>query len=194
MGHFCRKYGLLFLSLFFFLKVEGHETLFEGKGSYYYCTNSRFRDLYNCYGLYNLEANFQTWNNWYSWVDVGYLYGSGHNSQHHHNHIHLVPLSVGFSYLFKFDSVSPYLGAGPLLAYSRIKNDSKHVTQHQNGWGGGFLAKSGCLVYVGKDLFIDFFASYSFIRVSYHHGNKYTQHHRGDLSGLGLGGGIGYRF
>lgn len=32
MGHFCRKYGLLFLSLFFFLKVEGHEPYLKEKG------------------------------------------------------------------------------------------------------------------------------------------------------------------
>jgi hypothetical protein len=65
-----------------------------------------------------------------------------------------VPLSVGVSYLFKYKNWTPYVGIGPILAYSYIHNGSKHVTRHQNGWGGGFLTKLGFLTYVAENVFL----------------------------------------
>lgn len=175
-------------------QAQSREILLEGKASYFISTNNRFRDIYGGTGLYRIETNIQTWKDLYTWVSLGYLYGWGDSSRGNHTHIHLVPLSVGVSYLFKYENWTPYVGIGPILAYSYIHNGSKHVTRHQNGWGGGFLTKLGFLTYVAENVFLDFFADYSFIRMSFNHGGKRTTHHTGDLSGFSFGAGAGYRF
>lgn len=170
------------------------EILLEGKASCFISSNKRFRTIYGCTGLYRIETSIQTWKDLYTWISLGYLYGWGDSSRGNHTHIHLVPLSVGISYLFKQEKWTPYIGIGPLFAYSYINNGSNSVTRHQNGWGGGFLTKLGALVYATDHLFLDFFADYSFIRMSFHHSDKRTVHKKGDLSGCSLGAGIGYRF
>lgn len=189
----------IWVSLFTFLtfssfQIEAREILLEGKASYYVSTNHRFRDIYGGAGLYRLETNIQAWNDLYAWVNLGYMYASGDTNRGTHSHLHLVPLAFGVSYLFKCDPFVPYVGLGPLLAYSHINNGSSHVTRNQNGWGGGFQAKTGFLAYFTESLFFDFFADYSFIRMSFHHGGKRTVHHKGDLSGFSFGAGLGYKF
>jgi len=175
-------------------RVNAREILVEGKASYFLSTNHRFRDIYGGAGLYRLETNIQVWRDLYAWVDLGYMYASGHSSLGAHTHLHLVPLSGGISYLFKLGCLQPYLGAGPIVAYSYIHNSSSGVTRHQDGWGGGVLGKVGTLAYFTDRLFFDFFADYSFIRISYHHSDKRTIHHKGDLSGFSFGAGLGYKF
>jgi len=185
-----------FIALFFFssFQAEARDILLEGKVSYYHSTNHRFRDIYGGAGLYRIETNIQTWKDLYTWANLGYLYASGHTSQGTHSHLHLVPLSAGVSYFFPCGSFVPYVGAGPILAYSYIHNGTNHVPRHQNGWGGGAIAKTGFLAYFTKSFFFDFFADYSFIRMSFHHGGKRTIHHKGDLSGFSFGAGLGYKF
>lgn len=185
--------GFIFMILSSF---QGHarDILVEGKASYYLSTNKRFRDIYGGPGLYRIETNIQTWKDLYTWVSLGYLYGNGRTNQGSHSHIHLVPLSFGSSYYFKWKGILPYLGVGPIIAYSHIDNGSSGVSRNQDGWGGGFITKFGFLAPLTDAFFFDFFADYSFIRMSFHHTNKRTIHHKGDLSGFSFGAGLGYRF
>lgn len=173
---------------------DPREIFLEGKASYFVSSNKRFRDIYGGAGLYRIETNVQVWDDFYAWADLGYLYGWGRSDQKDHSHLHLVPLSVGISYFFQADNWTPYAGIGPILAYSRIYNGSKYVTRRQDGWGGGLLTKLGFLAYLTDRVFLDCFADYSFIRMSFHHGKKVTTHSKGDLSGLSFGVGAGYRF
>ncbi|MCB1115987.1 MAG: hypothetical protein KDK71_05900 [Chlamydiia bacterium] len=170
------------------------EILLEGKASYFVSTNEKFRDIYGGTGLYRIEANIQVWKDLYTWVSLGYMYGWGDSSRGNHTHIHVVPLSFGVNYLFKLENWTPYAGIGPILAYSYIHNGSHYVTRHQNGWGGGFQTKLGSFVSLTERLFLDLFADYSFIRMSFNHSGKRTYHHKGDLSGFSFGAGLGYRF
>lgn len=174
--------------------VEARTILLEGKASYFLSTNHRFRDVYGGAGLYRVETNIQAWKDLYGWANVGYMYANGDSSQGNHTHLHLVPVSGGASYFWHVGCISPYLGAGPILAYSHISNHSKGVSRNQDGFGGGFVVKTGFNAYFTHSFFFDFFADYQFIRIDYHHSDKRTIHHKGDLSGFNFGAGLGYRF
>ncbi|WP_420421119.1 hypothetical protein [Simkania sp.] len=174
--------------------VEARTITLEGKGSYFLSTNHRFRSIYGGAGLYRIETNIQIWNDLYAWANAGYMYASGDSSRGNHTHLHLVPVSGGVSYFWKVGSVSPYVGVGPILAYSHISNHATGVTRNQDGFGGGFVVKTGANFYFYQSLFVDVFTDYSFIRVAYHHSDKRTTHHKGDLSGFNFGLGLGYRF
>ncbi|MCB1110282.1 MAG: hypothetical protein KDK64_04820 [Chlamydiia bacterium] len=191
-----KSIGAVFLAALFMgaVQAECREISLDGKASYYISTNHRFREIYGGAGLYRLETNIQVWEQLHTWVNLGYMYASGDSSQNDHTHLHLVPLSFGVSYFFTKGCFVPYVGLGPLLAYSYIHNGSNYVTRHQNGWGGGFLAKTGFRAYFAKSLYFDFFGDYSLIIMDFHHGGKRTIHHRGDLSGFSIGAGVGYNF
>ncbi|MCB1106521.1 MAG: hypothetical protein KDK76_00320 [Chlamydiia bacterium] len=185
---------LSFILMFASTKSEGREILLEGKTSYYLSTNDRFRNLYGGAGLYRVEANVEVANHWLVWTNLGYLYASGNTNQGSHSHLHLVPVATGVSYFFKQDPLIPYVGLGPLFAYSYINNGSRYITRHQNGWGGGFLAKLGFLAYITQKLYLDCYTDYSFIRMHFHYGKKITVHQKGDLSGFSFGVGLGCKF
>ena len=191
---FLKKIAIVFLIFATLSTIESKEILLEGKASYFISTNNRFRNIYGGTGLYRIESNIQTWKDLYVWANLGYMYAWGDTNQGSHTHLHLVPISAGVSYLFKVGCWRPYLGAGPIVAYSYIYNGSSGATRHQDGWGGGVLGKVGALAYFTDRFFIDIFADYSFIRIDYHHSNKRTIHYKGDLSGFSFGLGGGYKF
>lgn len=191
----CTCFYILILYFSFFVKLEAKEILLEGKASYFFSTNKLFRNVYGGAGLYRIESNFPLFDHFYLWCNLGYMYGSGHSSLGNSTHLHFIPLSVGLSYFFPLKSFSPYLGLGPVGAYSHIYNSYKYVTRHQDGWGGGFLAKAGLITSFAKSFFFDAFIDYSFVRMSFHHQrDKYLIHNKGDLSGLNFGAGLGYCF
>ena len=191
---FFRKLWVLALLLLSTEQAEAKEVVLEGKASYFLSTNTRFRDVYGGSGLYRLETQLQVKNAVYAWINLGYMYASGRSSVGSPTHLHFVPLSSGVSYIYQAGRLQPYLGLGPALAYAYIHNGSNRVTRHQDGWGGGFLSKIGLLAYFNDQFFFDFFADYSFIRMSYHHTDKEVTRHKGDLSGLSFGMGLGYQF
>ncbi len=185
----------LFL-FFFFPQLQSREILPTLRGAYYYPTDHRFRDIYSTYGLYSIETSVQAWKALYPWASAGFLYASGSSiGENDSTRFYMIPIGIGLKYFFKTNRVFPYLGLGAIVAYAHINNDSKFVKRKQARWGVGGIAKTGFLAYATQSLFFDFFLDYTYLKMSFSHdSSKPTTNRKGDLSGLSVGGGIGYKF
>jgi len=185
----------LAISLCFFSSLQAVEILPEARAAYFYPTDDRFRDVYSDAGLYSIETSVQAWKQLYPWASVGFLYTSGSSvGEGSKTRLYMIPIGVGLKYLFDFDRLQPYLGLGVVGAYANIHNDSSFVARRQSDWGVGGIAKTGCLAYVTQNLFLDIFLDYTYLKINFGNSKKNVLTRRADLSGLSVGGGIGYRF
>lgn len=196
------------LSLISFSLADAVEVLTEVKGAYFYANDSRFRDIYDQYGLYSLETSVQVWcTDLYVFGSAGYLYASGDsliepgvseiaNREKSSTNLNLVPLAVGLKYYFPLECycISPYIGAGALFSYARIENNYPYVAEHLSHWGYGAIGKVGVLVDLSYCLFLDLFAEYSYMEIDFNEHHENVVNRRADLSGFNFGAGIGYRF
>ena len=189
--------NILFVSLFImvFSRLHAVEILPEARVAYFYPTDPEFRDIYSGAGLYSVETNVQAWKGLYPWISAGFLYTTGRSSAGNKTTLYAVPIGLGLKYFFKFDRIWPYLGAGAVVSYMHIDNDSSFVTRNQSEWGVGVIAKSGFLAYVTENLFFDFFLDYTYLRRSFSTSkSKPVLTRTANFSGLSIGGGIGYKF
>ena len=194
-----------------FSLLDAGETLTEVRAAYFYPTDSRFRDFYSNGGLYSIETSVQTCcKQLYPWASVGYFHKSGDAilncpdiiAEGESTHITVVPIGFGLKYLFPIDCISycnrissyPYLGVGMLVSYVHIHNDSPYVTQRQSHWGIGGIMKAGFISDITHGLFLDLFVDYSYMKVNFHNHHTNIINYKANLSGLSIGGGIGYRF
>ena len=179
------------------LKLSAFEVLPAFKAAYFYPSDHRFRDVYSDAGLYSFETSVQSWRNIYSWASLGFLYTSGKSiGESKKAELYMIPIGLGLKYLFRDNQrIQPYLGLGLVVAYTHIYNDSKFVMRNQTKWGVGGIAKTGFLTYVSQSIFFDFFLDYTYLKSTFDTPrNKVVINRKGDLSGLSIGGGIGYRF
>ena len=178
-----------------FSKLHAREILPEVRAAYFHPKDHRFRDIYSAAGLYSFETSVQAWKGLYPWASLGFLHTSGSSlGENNRTQLYMIPIGIGLKYFFKFDRIQPYLGAGMVIAYTHIHNNSSFVTRNQSNWGVGGIAKTGFLAYATKSLFFDFFFDYTFFKKSFNHSNKHVITRKADLSGFSIGGGIGYRF
>ena len=179
------------------LKLSAFEVLPEFKAAYFYPSDHRFRNVYSDAGFYSFETNVQSWRNIYSWASLGFLYTSGTSiGESKKTELYMIPIGLGLKYLFRHNQcVQPYLGLGLVVAYIHVYNDSKFVMRNQTKWGVGGIAKAGFLTYISRSLFFDFFLDYTYLKRTFDTPrNKLVINHKVDLSGLSIGGGIGYCF
>lgn len=97
-------------------------------------------------------------------------------------------LNVGLKYIFCREyCFQPYLGFGLGAAYVRFRDHSIYVKQEIHQCGISLLAKSGVEYALMCNLFLDFFADYSF---------NWLKHCSRDFNtgGFKIGLGLGYRF
>lgn len=145
------------------------EVLIEGKAAWYYPTNHHFRKKYGSGGIYTLEGNFQAYEEFYIFASASLF------DQHH---IYFIPLELGAKWLRHFWAngrrCAFYLGAGAVGTYV-------HAKSHRWGFGGNW--KTGWICYMNRHFTIDVFSEYT-----------YTKVHHLNISGLSVGGGIGYSF
>lgn len=185
----------LFIACFSLSSLEAIEVLPEARAAYYHATDRHFRDIYSETGLYSIETSVEAWNRIYPWASLGFLYTSGSSEgEGDSTELYMIPIGLGAKYIFDLDWFQPYLGLGMVVAYSHIHNQSKYVAQHQSEWGVGGIAKSGFLAYLTKNVFLDIFCDYTYLKVTFDDSGKNTSNRRADLSGVYIGGGVGYRF
>ncbi|MCK4934895.1 MAG: hypothetical protein KAR79_04845, partial [Simkaniaceae bacterium] len=108
--------------------------------------------------------------------------------------LQMVPLTLGLKYIFDYTVIRPYLGAGIVGSYAQIHDRSPYVPQKQSDWGVGGIAKSGLLTYLSARCFVDFFIDYTYLKMDFDHTKKNVIYSKADLSGISIGGGLGYQF
>ncbi|MGC1879108.1 MAG: hypothetical protein WA347_09180 [Rhabdochlamydiaceae bacterium] len=203
--------ALLTLSFTFFNAFcFSREYFLEGRASYFYPTEHRFREVYSGGGMYGVEFDMQAWKELFVWVGVDYFHKTGHTHvkchhavngpvQHfkkHGNktHITLVPCSVGLKYITNTDPVQFYVGAGFLAEYLHTQVNSKYLVRERSRWGYGGAFNTGLLFNIGKSFLIDLFTDYYLVTVHLHRTHKKVYSHHADVSGFSFGGGLGYKF
>ncbi len=179
-------------------KQESENTLgpffFELKAAYFYPTNHRYRKIYSGSGLYGLEIDWRVYRNLYAWTGVNALYSKGHSeSCRYKTDILQIPVDLGLKYIFNIHRFHPYVGAGILATYMHIHDHASFVKKKIVHWGVGGIFKTGVIIDLPKNIFMDFFTNYSLIKVS-PDSHRVTCPHKANLSGFSFGGGLGYHF
>lgn len=172
------------------------DVLLEFRAAYFHPTGSRFDDIYGGSGIYNLELSVQTWCDLYTWLSVGYLRETGRTKElKTKTTFQMVPLGIGFKYLFSCGCFNPYLGAG--LGVTWMDVDNKTSFAHDvDDWGVGGVFKIGSLWNFCDCWFLDLFIDYTYMCLGFS-GTKsdpFVFRNDADISGFSFGAGIGYRF
>lgn len=189
------KFAIIVLSPLSFLLAN--ENFSEFRASYFYSTNSRFRDIYSGASLYSIETTFSNKNKLLLWTSLGILYASGNSiGNHDKTQLYSLPLNFGIKYPFCFKRViHPYLGIGiASIPFSHIHNHYSFVSRHQYGWGVGGIIKSGLMIYKTRCLLFNCFLDYTALAMNFNHSNKIVIKRSGNLHGISLGLGLGFFF
>lgn len=174
-------------------QLRNREIILEGKAAWYYPTSKHFRNIYGWgNGIYSLEANFEFAKNWYAYSSGSFFIAHGHSEGiSYKTTIWFLPITLGIKYLrhhIAYDYLwAWYAGLGGVGTYMQIHDHDPFISQHIDRWGGGGNAQLGGIWYVTEHFLIDLFAQYTFNYVP-------TKHQTANLSGLSLGGGIGWTF
>lgn len=173
------------------------EFLIEAKAAYFLPMGRRFEKIYHGGGIYGLEFSFKTKDFLYAWTSVDFFSKSGHGygsfcEGHSSTKIFFVPLGAGLKIFFPVSILDLWLGGGVLTTYVHVKDEDLPVISK---WGVGGILKGGALVNWTNYLFLDFFADYSFMTVSFNDSLGGTViPYKGDLSGWSFGASLGFRF
>ncbi len=176
--------------------VHAVDVLLEAKAAYFRPSDNKFRKIYSSRGIYGVESSVQAWRELYGWASGSYYSSWGHSIWlKNRTHVCFVPLALGLKYIFNFEKVDVYAGAGAMGTYLHIRDYSHYVTPRSSKWGFGGVAKAGAIVDLPHSFFLDFFSDYSYMKIQFHNTDRHrVQSHPVDLSGWSIGGAIGYRF
>ncbi len=193
-----KKFTILSLSIVLSTTAALEATsLVEAKAGYFYPTDSEFRDIFsNGGGIYGVELSRDMWCGLHFWVSANYFSKSGSSiGEKDKTRVTLVPLAGGLKYLISCSCVDFYLGGGVVGTYFQTTNDSPFVFGRVSKWGVGGQGKAGILWHICESLFIDFFADYTYMKLSFSNtrGGRLIRHDA-DVSGISAGGGIGFCF
>lgn len=162
-------------------------------------SDPRFNHIYGANGIYGLELTMQAWKNLYAYQSTNFYYTGGHSfgaDMDSATNILLIPLSAGLKYAYPVSIVELWFGGGLLTTYMHIDDESAFVSPSiVNRWGIGGIIKGGILIHATQHFFVDIFADYSFMNISYNnsdHGALVT--HTAHLSGASVGGSFGWSF
>lgn len=175
---------------------EGWEV--EVRGAGVYNASERFRRIYSQWvPEVQVEVAKNVCDNLFAWVNVGYLWKTGHSSLFHHKtNLTLVPITFGLNYVQPITClISMYFGGGAAYSFLHIHDHSDYVKQHisRQGWGG--VLKSGFQINPREGFFIDIFADYLFQHFRRPHEDRRGVKTQGaNLDGIRVGAGIGTRF
>lgn len=128
---------------------------------------------------------------------VDYFTQEGRTQQDHdHTRLTMVPIGLGIKYIVPSPNIcNPYLGIGANATYLNIHTHSEYLMHDLSQWGFGGIAKMGCIVDLTHSWILDLFINYTWVIVHPEHCHgKYVVIHDANLSGLSVGGAIGYRF
>lgn len=190
------KFSFLLLP-FFASALNAADIFLEGKAAYFYPFDNTFRDIYGNGGAaFGAEATFRVCNNTYGWVSADYFHKHGNSiGESDPTQIDMAPLGFGVKQFFPCGCTDFYVGAGILATYLHMDDDSPFVIQHITKWGVGAIGKAGVIYNISKNLFFDLFVNASYTKIDFHDTNDDTViRYDADLSGLFIGGAIGYKF
>ncbi len=186
------KFTLLIFAIYIPFQSQANSISIESTAAYFYPTNHRYRKIYSGGGLYGLELKGQIYKDFYAWTSASILHSHGKSRPcRYKTEITQIPLDIGLKYIPHIDRYHPYLGIGLLTTYMNIHDHASHVKRKVVHWGVGAIFKTGCLIDLPKNIFLDFFTHYSLMKVN---PNTRRCHHKADLSGFSFGGGLGYYF
>jgi hypothetical protein len=171
------------------------DIIVEAKAAWYYPTSSRFRGIYGWgSGIYSLEANFQIADEWYIYSSGSFFIADGHSegsNTPYDTTIWFIPVTVGAKYLQHFclcdQDLAWYVGVGGVGTYMHIHDGDPYLKKVTATWGGGGNVQLGGMYYLTECFLIDIFGQYT---ANYVPTNGKTV----NLSGLSVGGGLGWTF
>ncbi len=171
----------------------------EEKFGYFFFTSTPMNQIYNQGGIdLQLSGLYPLCSYLGLYASVEYLQKSGHSlGGHQRTTFWEVPLSLGLqpSVPLKSDrSVIYYVTVGPRYVFAGIRNHSSFVprTGHAHNIGG--FINTGFMVNAYKELKIDFFTEYSFVRLKFHTSRRNVEAHSVQGGGVVFGAGLIYRF
>lgn len=213
---------LYFLNFFplFSNDSQGRDLLLEFKGGAFIPTGCDFRSIYGSATFFvspEFTAQVVEEKDWYIFLSTAYAAKNGRSvGLCTPTQVRLVPFGIGVKYFFQnlnktfCKKYKFYLGLGfqPTLLQT---NNCSDIVQHTSDWGFGGIAKFGCLWDLPRNIFLDFFADYSFVNVGCNSScnssstcssassycsssNNFEVPLKANVSGAILGIGIGYRF
>lgn len=177
--------------------IQARDVLLEVKGSGFVPTNDIFKDIYGKgAGMYGAELTGRLCKQVYGFIGIDAFHKSGFTTEFATpTKASVIDVSFGLKYLAPFEYGDFYLGLGVLPVHLKTVDDSSYVSSPTSKWGCGGILKTGILLDLPKNLFLDFFANYAFAKV---HAQVVvgapTQAHDAKLNGCWFGLGLGYRF
>lgn len=185
----------LFFLLMAAVSLTAYEVLTEAKVGYYLPTDSKFRHAYGEDGIIGgLESSFATDYNLFPWISVSMFRNSHHSKElAGKSQIYTLPIGIGLKYIYFFDRLGVYGGAGVLPTYVHIHNYSPLAIETQKKWGCGGTVKVGFLADRLWNFFLDLFAEYSYTKVHFSH-HDHVELNPVNLGNFTIGGAVGYHF
>lgn len=164
------------------------ETTLQIRAAALFPASKHFREVYsNVVTDYEIQGsiiyceNYELWAN-YTWFSKQKKRGDCYRTK-----ITLSDGSFGLNYLFpSCGNFESYLGLGIILGDVKLHNHSCCTSESKSKFAVGGIIKSGVRYYFCSRLFLDGFVDYAYQSVKYHH--------RRNVGGVKIGGGIGYRF
>ena len=148
-----------------------------------------FRSIYQKGGIeYEGELNYEYVQNNSLWLNANRFERSGLTPDDQETKIQLTPLSGGIKQFIPFSqSITLYLGAGSCCTFIHVKGKSLFLDErdHKHSWG--FVAKSGIMLLLSKNCFVEAFADYYYTELTFDDAKR-------NLGGLRAGVGIGLVF
>lgn len=168
----------------------------EAKIAYFRPTSGDIRQIYDRgIPMVGIEGSARACPYLYPWASVGYLQQIGHTPIYHtRTQVQLAPIGFGLKFLYDFKPLSVYAGAGALISYLRMKDDSPYVIPSSSKWSWGGIGKVGLLFFPIKHFSVDLFADYSYMKFDFHKGERKVIRRDVDFSGWSFGGALGFAF
>lgn len=174
----------------------------EGDASAFFPTNHTVRKIFGTvwqnYGITfdHMQPFTNKWHPLSFFGQFNYLFSKGYSiAGHQRTHIQLIPITFGLKWI---QSVHPnievYAGAAPRYYFMRIKNDTSYVPRHTNTSNCGAYFTIGSFFYPVCDCMINLFVDYSYIKFKAPSSTPLYTGFSTNVSGVSLGGGIGWNF
>ncbi|MEI8365274.1 MAG: hypothetical protein WCF65_02550 [Parachlamydiaceae bacterium] len=130
------------------------------------------------------------------WWAADYIENSGHSQGlGNKTKIKMEPVTAGLKWVYPHSWLRPYIGIGLKYYFLQVHNTSDFVKEHISRNGPGCIAETGIQIFSCNHIMGDLFLSYSFKQFgapSNHLPNVTTTGL--DVSGINIGGGIGFQF
>ncbi len=179
-----RVFFLLSLITPFILNALSLEIRYAGL----YPTSNLFRHLYGNSSSWQLEVDQPMPFNLSVWSNLDYLSRGGEEKTCSvKTNVKILNLSLGLKYWLNYnDSTGFYIGLGPTLAKTQIKNKGHCFDEHDTRLSVGAILKTGVTYFFYKNMFLDIFVDYLYLPV---HFKKHS-----NVGGFKPGVGLGLRF